>query len=536
MSRVVIISLYDEFCLGPRYITSVLREAGHEAYQILFKHCLSMYDTPRQKNDPDDHLCNFYASKKETEILQDFIREKDPLWVGFSFMSFSSDLAVFLTEKVRQVSDAPIVWGGIDPTINPEWAIEHADAVCVGEGENASLELTEALQEKRDITRIQNLWIKQDGTVHKNEIRTLIQDLDGLPHPNFDESTIWHINQDAIYPGLQPTVSPLDNWYVIMTSRGCPYRCSYCIHGVSHDLAKGKGKYLRRRTVRNVIDELKAYKEKRPDTSQILFYDDVFTFDRKWIDEFADAYRREINIPFWVYTYPEMCDGVILKRLQECGLMYVKMGIQSGSNRVMKEVYHRGLNQDRILKAIETLQELNLYCIYDVLVGIPLEKEEDLRESLEFLLKIPRPFGLNVWPIIYYRNYNITQMVEQEGSDRIQKVEGANCSIIPNDDPYLRFWIALMGLTKYPQVSPESIRMLLENASLREDPAPLEEMEKALNQAVFIPNLEFQHKDVLIEKLQQENDRLRMQIAHLNNKKGLRLQRKVEKILGMANI
>ncbi len=534
MSRVVIVSIYDEFCLGPRYITAVLRRAGHEAYQVLFKHCLSMYDTPQQKKDPGDHLVNFYASTRETELLQNFIREKDPLWVGFSFMSFSSDLAVFLTQKVREVTSAPIVWGGIDPTVNPEWAIEHADAVCIGEGEFAALELTEALQQNRDIASIQNLWVKKNGTVHKNDIRPLIQELDDLPYPNFDASTIWHINRDSMVPGLHPGVSPLDNWYVIMTSRGCPYRCSYCIHGVSHEIAKGKGKYLRRRSVANVIGELKRYVAQHPNTNQILFYDDVFTFDRKWIGEFAEAYRREVHIPFWVYTYPEMCDEVILKHLQDCGLLYVKMGIQSGSNRVMKEVYDRNLNQERILKAVEVLQKLGIYCIYDILIGIPLESEQDLRESLDFLLQIPKPFGLNVWPIIFYRNYNITKMARNAEADSIMKVEGANCEIVPNDNPYLRFWIALMSLTKYPQVPPETIRALLNNSALREDPTPIEEMEKALMKAVFIPNLEFQPKDGLIESLRRENETLRHQIAYLNNKKGLRLQRKVERMLGMA--
>ena len=71
-------------------------------------------------------------------------------------------------------------------------------------------------------------------------------------------------------------------------------------------MSKGKGKYLRRRSVENVIAELVAYKRKDR-TSQIMFYDDVFTFDKKWIAEFAEAYKREVNIPFWVYSYPEIC-------------------------------------------------------------------------------------------------------------------------------------------------------------------------------------------------------------------------------------
>lgn len=436
--------------------------------------------------------------------------------------------------KVREVTNAPIVWGGVDPTVNPEWAIEHADIVCVGEGEYASLELTEALEGKRELESIQNLWIKKDETVIKNPIRPLLQDLDVLPFPNFDYSSIWHIDQDQIRHSVVPENSPLANWYVIMTSRGCPYRCSYCIHGLSHDLLKDKGKYLRRRSVDNVISELKAYLQVRPHTSQILFYDDVFTFDRPWIEHFAAEYQREIHLPFWVYTYPEICDEVILGRLKEIGLMYVKMGVQSGSNRVMNQIYGRRLDQEKILKAAATLQKLDIYCIYDMLIGIPLETEEDLRESLDLLLRLPRPFGLNVWPIIYYRNYRITRMAENSpGKDKLLPVQGANCSIIDAGDPYLRYWIALMGLTKYPQIPVATLRSFLDNQALRLDPAPLEAMEQALFQAVYIPNLEFQHKDRWIETLQDENACLRQEIQYLNMKKGLRLQRKVEKMLGL---
>lgn len=542
MARVVLISLYDEFCLGPRYISSVLRQAGHETSLVLFKHCLAAYDTPAEKAHPEDHLVHFYSSKAETDALLDFIRQTDPLWIGFSFMSFSSGLAVYLTQKIREVTNTPIVWGGVDTTVNREWSIEHADIICISEGEYAALELTDALEGKRELTNIQNLWVKKDGQIYKNEVRPLIQDLDTLPFPDVDYSHIYHIDQNTMRVGVIPEKSPLQSWYVIMTSRGCPYRCSYCIHGLTHELLKGKGKYLRRRTVENVIEELKAYKKYRPNTDQILFYDDVFTFDRKWIDEFADAYKREIDLPFWVYTYPEICDEVILARLKEIGLMYVKMGIQSGSDRVMNEVYDRRLNQDRIMKAAQTLQDLDIYCVYDMLIGIPLETEEDLRNSLEILLQIPRPYGLNVWPIIFYRNYNIAKKAEDNPRlAELVEVEGANCAIYPQNDPYLRYWIALMSLVKYPQVPIETIRTLLENQALREDPTPLEAMEKALFQAVYIPNLEFQHKDKLIEEqtkairtLRQENEQLQVQISHLNMKKGLRLQRKVEQMLGRA--
>ncbi len=533
MAQIIIISLYDEFCLGPRYITSYLQQAGHKADLVLFKHCHAAYQVPAEKQDPDDYLEHFYASKKEISLLQNFIKEKDPLWVGFSFMSVSSGLAIELTRRVREVTHAPIVWGGVDTTVNPDWAIEHADMICLGEGEGAAMEITEALENGGDLSAIQNMWVRQNGTITKNDIRPLIQDLDNLPTPNFKESSFWHIDQDEMNQGKLPDCSPLNPWHIIMASRGCPYRCAYCVHSVTHDMAKGKGKYLRRRSVRNVIDELAAHKKKKPDTSQIMFYDDVFTFDRKWIAEFADAYKREIDIPFWVYTYPELCDPEILGKLRDIGLIYVHMGIQSGSESFLKEVYERRLTNKKVLEASKTLKDLGIYAIYDMLVGIPLETEEELRESLNLLLQLPEPFGLNVWPTLFYHNYKVTKRLwNSEEAKSVIRVNGTHVDMYPAESPYLRYWLVMLRLTRYPQIPREQYQTLLENESLRNDPAPLEIMEEGLFKAAFVHNTEFMHKDCLIEQLYEERSMLQHENKCLRNRKILKLQSRIEKVLG----
>ncbi|RJP31609.1 MAG: radical SAM protein [Candidatus Omnitrophota bacterium] len=532
MSRIVIISLYDEFCLGPRYITSLLQTEGHQAELVLFKHCHAAYETPKEKRDPRDYLEHFYAGIHEIRLLQNFIKEREPLWVGFSFMSVSSGLAVELTKHVREVTDAPIVWGGIDTTVNPEWAIEHADIICVNEGEHASLELTQALETGRDISSIPNLWVKKNGAVIRNDIRPLIQDLDSLPYPNFDESTIWHIDHEQMRQGYLPDCSPLNPWYIVMTSRGCPYRCTFCIHGLGHEMAKGKGKYLRRRSVKNVIGELLEHKRRKPYTSQIMFYDDVFTYDRKWIAEFAAAYKKEIHIPFWVYTYPDMCDPEILRQLRDVGLIYVHMGIQSGSESVLRELYDRQMSPQKVLTAGKTLKDLGIFTIYDMLVGIPLETEEQLRESLRLILQIPEPFGLNVWPIIYYRNYKLTKDLHAaDADDQVQHVKGTNASITPENTPYLRFWLSLLRLTRYPQIPREMFPTLLENEALRNDPTPLEMMERSLYKAVFVHNSEYLHKDIFIDQLQTANAQLLQEIEQLRNRKVMKLQNRIQQVL-----
>ncbi len=530
MARIVLISLYDEFCLGPRYLSSVLKRAGHEVERVLFKHVHAADETPTQKQSPGDYLEHFYASEQEISLLQGFVVEKDPLWIGFSFASVSSGLAEELTRKVRQVSKAPIVWGGVDTTVNPEWAIQHADMICIGEGEQVCLEITEALLGQRDPDTIENLRIrKASGEIVRNPVRPLIQNLDDLPVPDFEHETAWHIDRNEIMPGHLPPSSPLNTSYIIMTSRGCPFRCSFCFNSTGHVIAQGKGKYLRRRSVENVIEELAGYKRKKPDTGMVMFYDDVFTFDRKWIQAFAEQYKREIDIPFWVYAYPDMCDPEILRPLREIGLIHLNIGIQSGSERTLREIYGRKMNPRKVLESAQVLRDLGIYPLYDLLAANPLETEEDLRASLDLMLSLPLPFGLNVWPMVFYRNYPITKAMEEAGHALVH-VQGTHAAIA-EETPYNRFWLALLRLTKYPQVPRETLRAFADRESLRNDPTALEEMEKALCEATFVPNTYFEHKDARIEKLTKESECLRREVDRLRNGKVFGLRSRIGRLL-----
>ncbi len=529
MAHVVLISLYDEFCLGPRYISSALKRAGHEVDLVLFKHVHAADETPSEKADPGDYLEHFYASHSEIELLQRFVKERDPLWIGFSFASVSSGLAEELTRRVREVSSVPIVWGGVDTTVNPEWAIEHADIICIGEGEHPAVELTEALLGQRELETIENLWIRKNANVLRNPIRTLIQDLDTLAFPDFNPETTWHIDCNDMVSGRLPPSSPLNSSFIIMTSRGCPFRCSFCYNSTGHIIAKGKGKYLRRRSVENVIEELVGYKKKRPDTGLVMFYDDVFCFDRKWIARFAEAYKEEVDIPFWVYAYPDMCDPEILRPLRDIGMLHLNLGIQSGSERTLREIYGRKMNPEKIIEAAETLKNLGIYPVYDLLAANPLEEENDLRATLNLIARLPAPFGLHVWPMVFYRNYPITKAAEDAGIS-LKPVVGANAAIA-EETPYNRFWLALLRLVKFPQIPRETLRSLADNELLRQDPAPLEEMEKALCKAVFVPDTYFQHKDLKLARLERENAELRNEIERLRDGRAGGLKSRLTKVL-----
>ena len=161
------------------------------------------------------------------------------------------------------------------------------DAVCIGEGENAMLELVENLTAGESITEIENLWVKKDGQITRNPIRPLIQDLDQVPLPDHE---------------LFRRVIPDRIWYAcVLTGRGCPYHCTYCFNHAYRELYKGKGKYIRRRSVDNVLEELRELK-KHKCYRFVKFADDIFTLQHDWLEEFCPRYQEEIGLPFSCLT------------------------------------------------------------------------------------------------------------------------------------------------------------------------------------------------------------------------------------------
>jgi anaerobic magnesium-protoporphyrin IX monomethyl ester cyclase len=203
------------------------------------------------------------------------------------------------------------LFGGPHPTFFPEMIEdEGVDGVCIGEGEYAMLELAQNLSEGKPITGIQNFWIKQDGKIYKNPLRPLIEDLDSLPFPDRSYSN----NAISFKLGRAS----------VMTSRGCPYKCSYCFSHAYNRLYNNHSGRVRRRSVDNVIEEIKEIKKTYP-LSMILFQDDNFILDRQWLSEFLKEYGKGVGLPFSCYVRANLISQEVVKILKNAGCIRVIM-------------------------------------------------------------------------------------------------------------------------------------------------------------------------------------------------------------------
>jgi len=304
-SRICLISLYSSSSIGLRYLSAVLRNNSFDVTFVFFK----------EKNIALDLM--ELPTKKEYDLLMGLLQDISPDLVGIGVRSSFLHIAQNITERIRRELDIPVIWGGTHATVAPEQSIQIADMLCLGEGEHALLELGQSLSKNHDVSGIQNLWLRTNDNIIKNPIRPLFQDVNSLPFPDYGKGNKYFVENETISnqdPGTQ--AFNLD----IMTSRGCPYRCTYCSNSLLHSLYAGKGRLVRQRSVQNVIEEIKTQRELFPKLKRIDFIDEVFSWDKKWVQEFAAHYKREIGLPFHCMQHPNTTDEEIMRMLKHAGL------------------------------------------------------------------------------------------------------------------------------------------------------------------------------------------------------------------------
>ena len=323
------------------------------------------------------------------------IKDYQPDLLCFSVITDNYKWACNLAEAVKKYISVPIIFGGIHPTSVAERVIQKpfVDYICIGEGDMAIIELAKALMDNRDTNSIKNIWAKKDSLIFRNEVRSPISDLDTLPFPDKD---IYYLQAPIFKDG-----------YLISTSRGCPFKCAYCCNNVYHLLYKDTGKIIRQRSVDNVLNELREAKIKyRP--KFIHFVDDVFNFHQDWLFDFLDMYKRNINLPFSCYIYPDMIDSLMVKHLKEAGCFKIQMGLQVIDENKRRSVLKRNSTQENIARAIDYFKEAGIFVTCDNIFGFPDEKEEELF-SLAYFYNEHMPNHCESFWLRYYPRTEITR-------------------------------------------------------------------------------------------------------------------------------
>lgn len=358
--------------LGMLYVLSYL-EKEHPAIEIIYKDCIA------------EHVSH--------EELKRIVEDIQPDVVGITSFTISLVDVCMVARNVRAIKpDAFIALGGHHPIAFPREAakLPHFDCIVVGEGEIPFSKIITALKEgkKEAIAEITGVYtaasIKKWENMEFIDKRLLksanvpvsyVEDLSTLPIPN--RNYITNIDYNSV-------VGKHDKLATILTSRGCPYLCTFC------DVPYKK---YRTRTMESVVDEIEVcldlgYKE-------FHFYDDLFNVTPSKVINFCDEVeRRGLRITWDFRGRVNACTQESLARAKKAGLRMISFGVETGSNEGLKYL-KKGTTVERIEQAFKWCRELGILTIADFIIGFPFEKtREDIMNNLRFLQKIDPDYAL----------------------------------------------------------------------------------------------------------------------------------------------
>jgi radical SAM superfamily enzyme YgiQ (UPF0313 family) len=395
--NISLIYLCEEiFMYGVGTLSACLKKEGHNV-QIIFM------TTDFSEEYPNESLNELVELSKDSELI------------GISMMTVFFKYGVQITETLKSALNIPVLWGGIHPTVQPEECLAYADMVCVGEGEEALVELVTKMENGQDYYDVPGMWFKENGKIIKNPMRRLIQNLDTIPLPDNGYENkyirsgrhICAMNEDLLsgHPGKRSV-------YKTLPTRGCLFECTYCVNSAFKKLFP-KQNHIRKRSLDNVLRELMEVKN----AESIKFVDDHFlSYTEEEIEEFCRKYKNIIKLPLQVLgVSPATFNRKKVALLVDAGLTHLRIGIQTGSENT-KKLYKRRHSNKYIIDIAKVAHEFRIDKLsYDIIIDNPWESDEDIIETLMLLTRIPVPYQLNLFSLRLYPGTALYEMAKSNG-------------------------------------------------------------------------------------------------------------------------
>jgi anaerobic magnesium-protoporphyrin IX monomethyl ester cyclase len=400
-------SHYNGISLGIAYIAAVLNREGHDAW---------LYNADFLNHDQYKTLYKVYHDfptyieifKDEnhpiwTETVESIVAFQ-PDWIGWTSYTANVSAVRLLSNAVaKRLPGVKQVVGGVQSTLDPELLLKlpAVDYAVRREGEFATLNLING----KDPKDIQGLQYRKYSFLQGNGESPVISPLDPLPLPERDK--FWTHGGRPASPEERVF---MDVSYCI-TLRGCPYRCTFCaspqIWGRTN---------LQYRSPKNIVDEMELLKNKYwkdkhidyallcpnsktkaellkdacvvKDNTIVYFVDDVFTLKKKrCIQIMQEMVDRNLNVPWKCESRADNIDDEIAELMAKSCCKRVKLGVESGSDRMLKQM-KKDETKDDMRKGIKSLKKYNIPVTVHLLTGFPGETDDDLQETIDFAKEI----------------------------------------------------------------------------------------------------------------------------------------------------
>jgi radical SAM superfamily enzyme YgiQ (UPF0313 family) len=308
-------------------------------------------------------------SKLERLSLEDTVYrivKESPQIVGLTAFTHEIDQAAKVASAIKsRLPGAVMGIGGIHATALPKDTLQRYsvfDVAFHGEGEITFHEFAVAVTHGRSWEGISGIAFRSGNTIAVNPPRDRLTNLDELPFP------AWH-------------KFPLAKEYHVITERGCPFSCNFCM--------RPNGTIVRKRSPESIIEELeRVIHNYHP--AWVLFCDETFTLDKERVYQILDIMiRRGLHrkIKWYVQTHVNTVDEPILKKMKEAGCYSVGFGIESGNPEILEKT-KKGISLQKAVRAVELAKKVGLVTEGYFIIGHPNETPKTIKDTINFAARL----------------------------------------------------------------------------------------------------------------------------------------------------
>ena len=420
-----------------------------------------------EKHGHSVHIHDCYAFPGRDEKIAAFLRSERPDFVGFSATTSSFPDAVRIAARIKEAYPAiPTIFGGVHVSALRDQLLRDYPAMdygVVGEGEEAFLAILE--RDGGDLADVPGLLFRQDGEVVFTGFRKPTLDLDTLPFPDYGKL--------EGYP--QAYKLPIFNYpkgpgATAISSRGCPYQCSYCDRSVFQ-------RSFRFNSAEYMVD-LARHLNRTFGIRHINYYDDLFTFNRKRVEEFCrQMMDARLGMTFNCAARAEHIDPDLLALMKKAGCWMISLGIETGDPELLKQ--HRSQSDlDMMRERVDWIRRAGIRAKGLFMLGLPGETEESIDKSIEYVLSLPLN-EFNLAKFTPFPGSPLYRNIREHGAfdERWELMNCLNFVFVPRGFTeqrlekrfhefyrrYFQRWRVLLGYVAMAWESPESWARFLRN-------------------------------------------------------------------------
>lgn len=342
----------------------------------------------------------------EKEFLA-FLDREQPDVIAASAISDMYPHTLRFLRLAKAHRDIPIIIGGIHATLQPQSVIAEdcIDALCIGEGEEALLEYLDALDGDRLArTDIKNLWIKQDGEIHQNPIRDLIEP-DSLPffdYSLFDERQL-----------LRPYDGRVVRGGDYQDRRGCPRRCPYCAYATLNTTIYPQSR-VKFYSPERFVEEAKYLKTTYDLEFFKFFSEDMHLRPLDELNRIAEGYAREVGLPFTTNGYPVGMTEEKARLFRRMNCVSMSVALECGNDEYRRDMLGRKYTVEDVARTVRILQNHGIRTSLLCMVGMPYEDRELIFETFDAARRIA-PDIVNPNCFFPFRGVPLSELAVTEG-------------------------------------------------------------------------------------------------------------------------